>query len=174
VNKPGNSNRFSVILSVFLWCSAAATACGALVLYTRIPSVGVPDLEIASDELSFGEAFDGQSLDHCFHITNNTTGPITIGGFKFSCSCLKVEPATNVALQPGESTLFTATLGISLRKWPTALDNKEEIDVGFTVFYLIKRRKRNTRSINPRFGASNLALCRFRSRANFKPLAAGG
>lgn len=91
--------RYSLILLSGLALAGPAAASGADAMF---------------DELSkdFGSVPRGPTLQHAFHITNNTGKVVTIGNVRVSCGCVSASAVKN-RLAPGEETAIMAHMDTS-------------------------------------------------------------
>lgn len=67
----------------------------------NIMAGGTPDLAISTDDIAFGEVFQGALKSHSFSIKNNGNAPDTIKTFNQSTSAFTVEGTTNAIVKPG-------------------------------------------------------------------------
>jgi hypothetical protein len=148
--------RIAAAIALLALSSVAAYQFGS---YPRRPSLGASPLNLAEQELDFGDVWETNAFNWKLHIENKTNAEITIKDIASSCTCVAIEPRSFV-LPPRSLAQVTLTLDLtprgpnsggsvipSVRAFETAIHPR--VEGFFTLPWRLHGRVRSVMSISP-------------------------
>src|SRR5580765_2582322 len=107
-------------MRLILWTTFAIAP--PLALFAIIARPPTSSLVVEAPNLDFGEVFESTRFEWALPIQNRSSDTVDIGGFKYSCNCIKVSPE-NLRIKPQTTETCTLILDLTL-----GLPGKDETD----------------------------------------------